>query len=72
MEKGINFWKEDVVLEKNQPSSSGAGTGGAGGPLAPPIFGRPINPIPTMGGRFYPPFTSGTPNVFHLPAPLIL
>ena len=44
--------------------------GGPGGPLAPPIFGRPVNPIPTMGGRFCPPFTSGTPNVFHLPASL--
>ena len=44
--------------------------GGPGGPLAPPIFGRPVNPIPTMGGRFCPPFTGGTPNVFHLPAPL--
>ena len=44
--------------------------GGPGGPLAPPIFGRPVNPIPTMGDRFCPPFTSGTPNVFHLPASL--
>ena len=44
--------------------------GGPGGPLPPPIFGKPVNPIPTMGGRFCPPFTSGTPNVFHLPASL--
>ena len=44
--------------------------GGPGGPVAPPIFGRPVNPIPTMGGRFCPPFTSGTPNIFHLPASL--
>ena len=44
--------------------------GGPGGPLAPPIFGSSVNPIPTMGGRFCPPFTSGTPNVFHLPASL--
>ena len=48
------------------------GPGGPGGPLPPPpIFGRPVNPIPTMGGRFFPPFTSGTPNVFHLPASLV-
>ena len=46
--------------------------GGPGGTLAPPIFGRPVNPIPTMGGRFCPPFTSGTPNVFHLPASLLI
>jgi hypothetical protein len=25
-----------------------------------------------MGGRFCPPFTGGTPNVFHLPAALRL
>ena len=41
--------------------------GGPGGPLAR----RSVNPIPTMGGRFCPPFTSGTPNVFHLPASLL-
>ena len=40
------------------------------GATAPPIFGRSVNPIPTMGGRFCPPFTRGTPNVFHLPASL--
>jgi hypothetical protein len=51
---------------------SGAGTGGTRGATGPPIFGRPVNPIPTMGGRFWPPFTSGSPNVFHLPASLIL
>ena len=50
---------------------SGAGTGGARGATGPPIFGRPVNPIPIMGGRFCPPFTSGTPNVFHLPASLL-
>ena len=49
---------------------SGARTGGAGGPLAPPIFGRSFNPIPTGEGRLSPPNTSGTPNVFHLPASL--
>ena len=48
---------------------SGAGTGGGpGGPLAPPIFGRSVNPIPTGEGRSSPPIATGTPNVFHLPA----
>ena len=51
---------------------SGAGTGGPGGPLAPPIFGRSVNPIPIGEGRLSPPITTGTPNVFHLPAPLRL
>ena len=50
---------------------SDAGTGGTRGATAPPpIFGRSFFPIPTMGGKFCPPFTSGTSNVFHLPAPL--
>ena len=29
-----------------------------------------VNPIPTGEGRLSPPITTGTPNVFHLPAPL--
>ena len=45
--------------------------GGPWGPLAPPIFGRSVNPIPTGEGRLFPPNTTGTPNVFHLPASLI-
>ena len=44
--------------------------GGPGGPLAPPIFGRSVNPIPIGEGRLSPPITTGTPNVFHLPASL--
>ena len=45
-------------------------SGGPGGPLVPPIFGRSVNPIPTGEGRLYPLITTGTPNVFHLPASL--
>ena len=33
--------------------------GGPGGPLAPPIFGRSVNPIPTGEGRLSPPITKG-------------
>ena len=44
--------------------------GGLGGPLAPPIFGGSVNPIPTGEGILSPPITTGTPNVFHLPASL--
>jgi hypothetical protein len=32
--------------------------------------GRSVNPIPTIGGRFCPPFTTGTHKFFHLPASL--
>ena len=28
------------------------------------IFCRSVNPIPNKGGRFYPPFTTGTPKCF--------
>ena len=42
--------------------------GEPGGPQDPPIFGRLVNPIPTGEGRLFPPITTGTPNVFHLPA----
>ena len=43
---------------------------GPGGPLAPPIFGRSVNPIPTGEDRLSPSITTGTANVFHLPASL--
>ena len=46
--------------------------GGPGGPLAPPIFCRSVNPIRTREGRLSPPITTGLPNVFHLPASLHL
>ena len=45
--------------------------GGPGGPLAPPIFCRSVNPIQTGEGRLSPSITTGHPNVFHLPAALI-
>ena len=48
---------------KEDTYASGAGTGGA-------IFGRSVNPIPIGEGRLSPPITTGTPNVFHLPASL--
>ena len=32
-----------------------------GVPLAAPIFGRSVNPIPTGEGRLCPPITTGTP-----------
>ena len=46
------------------------GTGGPGGPLAPSIFGRSVNPIQTGGGQIMPTITTGPPKVFHLPAAL--
>ena len=46
------------------------GDRGKGAIAPPPIFGRSIYPIPTGGARFCPPFTTGTPKFFHLPASL--
>ena len=46
--------------------------GGPGGPLAPPIFGRSVNPIPTGGGQIMPTISTGPPKVFHLLASLEL
>ena len=53
------------------PMVSGAGSGGGpGGPLAPPIFGRSVNPIHTGEGRLSPPITTGPLHVLYLPVSL--
>ena len=64
--KGCLFCDHDISIMYD----SDAGTGGPGGPLAPPIFFRSVNPIRTGVGRLSPPITTGTPNVFHLLASL--
>jgi hypothetical protein len=38
--------------------------GGPGGPLAPPIFGRSVNPIPTGGGQIIPTYYYWPPQSF--------
>ena len=43
---------------------------GGGGPLAPPIFARSVNPIPTEGGQIIPIIGIFTPKFFHIPASL--
>ena len=63
------FWQRPA-LARCIVLSSDAGTGGARGATAPPIFGRSVNPIWTGEGRLSPPVTTGPPNVFHLPASL--
>ena len=50
----------------------GGGARGATGPPNIPIFDKSVNPIPTGVGRLSPPIATGTPNVFHLPASMIL
>ena len=57
-------------LQPTNPSDAGTGGGQGGHCLPPPIFGRSVNPITTGEGRLFPPITTGTPNVFHLPASL--
>ena len=46
--------------------------GGAGGAMAPPDFGRPINPISAKGSRLFPPNNTGTPGFSDLPTALNL
>ena len=41
--------------------------GGAGGAMAPPFFGRSVNPISTKGDRLCPPNNTGTPGFSDLP-----
>ena len=57
----LNLYSHEAVMPE---------PGGPGGPLAPPIFGRSVNPIPTGGGQIMPTITTGPPKVFHLPASL--
>ena len=44
--------------------------GGAGDAIAPPDFGRSVNPISTKGGRLCPPNNTGTPGFSDLPTAL--
>ena len=44
--------------------------GGAGGAMAPPDFGRSVNPISTRWGRLCPPNNIGTPGFSDLPTAL--
>jgi hypothetical protein len=44
--------------------------GGAGGAMAPPDFGRSVNPISINGDRLWPPNNTGTPGFSDLPTAL--
>ena len=43
---------------------------GAGGAMAPPDFGRLVNPISTKGDKLCPPNNTGTPGFSDLPTAL--
>ena len=43
---------------------------GAGGAMAPPKFGRSVNPSSTQGGRLCPPSNTGIPRFSDLPTAL--
>ena len=45
--------------------------GGSGATMAPPDFGRSVNPISTKGDRLCPPNNSGTPGFSDLPTALL-
>ena len=46
------------------PASDAGTGGGAGGPLAPPIFDRSVNPIPTGEGQIIPTYYYWPPQCF--------
>ena len=46
--------------------------GGAGGAMAPPDFGRSVNPISTRGTDYANLITTGTPGFSDLPTALII
>ena len=45
----------------------GVAPGVAKGAMAPPYFGRSVNPISTSGGSLCPPNNTGTPGFSDLP-----
>jgi hypothetical protein len=46
--------------------------GGAGGAMAPPNFGKSVNPISTKGGSLCPLNNTGTPGFSDLPTALMV
>ena len=59
----IHTWTQ-IMYSQVPNSDAGTGRGEGPGGHYPPIFGSSVNPISTIGGRFCPPFTSGTPMFF--------
>jgi hypothetical protein len=55
---------------KNSYKQSAVVPGDAGGAMAPPDFGRSVNPISTKGVRLCPPNNNGTPGFSDLPTAL--
>ena len=46
--------------------------GGAGGAMAPPDFGRSVNPFSIKGGKLCPPNDTGTLGFYDLPTALLV
>ena len=59
-----------MLFLRQPPSVMPEPKGPGQGPLAPPISDNSVNPIPSEEGRLSPSLSTGTPNVFHLPASL--
>ena len=64
----MEFDKSRIELFANKCRS--VVPGDAGGAIAPPDFGRSVNPISTMRGRLCPPNNTGTPGLSGLPTAL--
>ena len=68
---------ENPILFKEESSETdyeyrGVVPGLAEGAMAPPDFGRPLNPISAKGGTLFPPNNTGTPGFSDLPTALIM
>ena len=62
---------ETSELNPRQPNNDRpVVSGGTGGPMTPPDFGRSFNPISTNGDRLCPPNNTGTPGFSDLPTAL--
>ena len=68
----IYFSNDKCIIIYNQCHFRPVVPGGAGGAMAPPDFGRSVNPISTKGDRLCPPCNSGTPGFSDLPTALHL
>ena len=58
------------AIPKARRMHRGVVPGGAGGAMAPPDFGRSVNPISTMGTDYAHLITTGTPGFSDLPTAL--
>ena len=68
----VGFTEQVLIYPYSGPPNRPVVPAGAGAALAPPGFGRIVNPISTKGDRLYPPNNTGTPGFPDFPTALTL